>query len=180
VNTGEEPQKAGCAPAEADALIRACRDELRLPLVGLMCIPPLEEEREVVGRWQAGFDAHRLDEISFNRLDGKDEMAACRQLVRQITVEEGIQQYIVEIVRRTREMISLAWGASPRGAVALLRSSKALAATRGRGFVTPEDVKDIAKPVLRHRIILRSEAEIEGVQPDDVIEEILANAEVPR
>jgi MoxR-like ATPase len=146
----------------------------------IITYPGVDEEREVISRWQSGFDAHRLDEVSFSALNGKDEILTCRQIVRQITVEEGIQHYIVEIVRRTRETISLAWGASPRGAVALLLGSKALAAMRGRGFVTPDDVRDLAKPVLRHRIILRSEAEIEGLRPDDVIDEILASVEVPR
>jgi MoxR-like ATPase len=142
--------------------------------------PSAEEEREIVSRWQAGFDAHRLDEINLNPLNSKDEIVGCRRLIRHVMVEEGIQQYIVELVRRTRQTLSVTWGASPRGAVALLRSSKALAAVRGRGFVTPDDVRDIAKPVLRHRIILRSEAEIEGIQPDDAIEEILSSVEVPR
>jgi MoxR-like ATPase len=142
--------------------------------------PSVDEERGVVGRWQAGFDAHRLDEITFAPLTAKDEIATGRRLVRQITVEEGIQHYMVDLVRRTRETISVAWGASPRAAVALLLSSKALAAMRGRAFVTPDDVKEIARPVLRHRIILRSEAEIEGLRPDDAIEEILNSVQVPR
>jgi len=71
-------------------------------------------------------------------------------------------------------------GASPRAAVALLLCSKALAAIRGRSFVTPDDVKEIAKPVLRHRIVLRSEAEIEGASPDQVLNEVIAGVEVPR
>jgi MoxR-like ATPase len=74
----------------------------------------------------------------------------------------------------------LLWGASPRGGVALLLASKALAAMRGREFVTPDDVRDVAHPALRHRLLLRSDAEIEGTTPDQVLDEILSAVEVPR
>ena len=76
--------------------------------------------------------------------------------------------------------MNVSWGASPRAAVALLLCSKAFAAIRGRTFVTPDDVKEIAKPVLRHRIVLRSEAEIEGTSPDQVLDEVIAGIDVPR
>jgi MoxR-like ATPase len=95
-------------------------------------------------------------------------------------VEEGVQRYIVSIIRATREAQNLSWGASPRAAVSLLLCSKALAALRGRSFVTPDDVKEISKPVLRHRIVLRSEAEIEGTSPDQALDEVIAGIEVPR
>lgn len=146
----------------------------------LITYPSAEEEQEVVARWHAGFNSLHLDEIAFNTLEGEKEIRECRQHGRAVTVEDGVQRYIVNIVRRTRETISIAWGASPRAAVALLLSSKALAAVRGRTFVLPDDVKEIAKPVLRHRIILRPEAEIDGLSADDAIEEILASVEVPR
>jgi MoxR-like ATPase len=146
----------------------------------LITYPSAEEEQEVVARWHAGFNSLHLDEIAFNTLEGEKEIRECRQHGRAVTVEEGVQRYLVNIVRRTRETISMAWGASPRAAVALLLSSKALAAVRGRTFVLPDDVKEIAKPVLRHRIILRPEAEIDGLSADDAIEEILASVEVPR
>jgi len=146
----------------------------------LITYPSAEEEQEVVARWHAGFNTLHLDEIAFNTLEGEKEIRECRQHGRAVTVEDGVQRYIVNVVRRTRETISIAWGASPRAAVALLLSSKALAAVRGRSFVLPDDVKEIAKPVLRHRIILRPEAEIDGLSADDAIEEILASVEVPR
>jgi len=104
----------------------------------------------------------------------------CRAEVRGVTVEEGVQRYIVSIIRATRTAINVSWGASPRAAVALLLCSKARAAIRGRSFVTPDDVKEIAKPVLRHRIVLRSEAEIEGASPDQILNEVIAGVEVPR
>ncbi|HTG14222.1 MAG TPA: MoxR family ATPase, partial [Blastocatellia bacterium] len=103
-----------------------------------------------------------------------------RSEVRRITVEEGVQRYIVSIIRATREAQNISWGASPRAAVALLLCSKALAALRGRSFVTPDDVKEISKPVLRHRIVLRSEAEIEGTSPDQALDDVIAGIEVPR
>ena len=100
--------------------------------------------------------------------------------MRAVRVEEGIGKYIVGIVRRTRESNKVAWGASPRASVALLLSSKALAALRGRDFVTPDDVKEMARPVLRHRIVLRSEAELDGVTADQAVAEVLNVVQVPR
>jgi MoxR-like ATPase len=95
-------------------------------------------------------------------------------------MEPGVQHYVVDIVRRTREHPSVHYGASPRAAVALLLCSKALSALRDRGFSTPDDVRDIARPVLRHRLTLRAEAELDGATPDAVITDILQTAEVPR
>jgi MoxR-like ATPase len=84
------------------------------------------------------------------------------------------------LVRRTRTHPFIHYGASPRASVALLLCSKALAAIRGRDFVTPDDVRDVALPVLRHRLTLRAEAELDGVTADSVITDILKSAEVPR
>jgi len=142
--------------------------------------PNADEELRVVANWNAGFNARRLDDLGIRPLPDAAEVLACRSQVRGVTVEEGVQRYIVSIIRSTRNAINVSWGASPRAAVALLLSSKALAAIRGRGFVTPDDVKEIAKPVLRHRIVLRSEAEIEGTSPDQVLDEVIAGIDVPR
>ena len=142
--------------------------------------PSAEEEMRVVSNWNAGFNARRLEEIDIKPINDPAEMLECRSQVRKITVEEGIQRYIVSIVRATRGALNISWGASPRAAVALLLCSKAVAAIRGREFVTPDDVKEIAKPILRHRIVLRSEAEIEGATPDQVLDEVIAGVEVPR
>ncbi|HNQ15847.1 MAG TPA: hypothetical protein PKM58_09805, partial [Pyrinomonadaceae bacterium] len=92
----------------------------------------------------------------------------------------GVQKYIVEVIRKTRSHSTVLYGASPRAAVALLLCSKALAAIRGREFVTPDDIRDIAVPVLRHRIALRAEAELEGATTDVVIADIIKSVEVPR
>ncbi len=95
-------------------------------------------------------------------------------------MEPGVQRYVVDIVRRTRSHPSVHYGASPRAAVALLLCSKALSAIRGREFSTPDDVRDIARPVLRHRLSLKAEAELDGATTDAVITDILQAAEVPR
>lgn len=142
--------------------------------------PNADEELRVVANWNAGFNARRLEDIDIQPIPDAAALLSCRSQVRGVTVEEGVQRYIVAIVRGTRNAINVSWGASPRAAVALLLCSKALAAVRGRTFVTPDDVKEIAKPVLRHRIVLRSEAEIEGTLPDQVLDEVIASIDVPR
>lgn len=146
----------------------------------LVGYPGEAEEVQVVSNWNAGFNARRLEDLDIRALDDTTALLECRSRVRRITVEEGIQRYIVAITRATRTALNISWGASPRAAVALLLCSKALAALRGRSFVTPDDVKEIAKPVLRHRIVLRSEAEIEGTTADQVLDEVMAGLEVPR
>ena len=152
----------------------------RFMLKILVDYPGTEEERQIVANWNAGFNSRRLEDVEITPLQDPAAISECRSRIRAVTVEDGILAYIVEIVRSTREAINISWGASPRAAVALLLCSKALAAIRGRSFVTPDDVKEIAKPVLRHRIVLRSEAEIEGTSPDQVLDEVIAGIEVPR
>jgi MoxR-like ATPase len=95
-------------------------------------------------------------------------------------VSDEILAYIGQIVRETRELPQLVLGASPRAAIALLLGGKVLAALRGRDFVLPDDVKELAFPALRHRLILRAEAEIEGLTPERVIEALLSRVPVPR
>lgn len=152
----------------------------RFMLKILVDYPGESEERQVVANWNAGFNARRLEDVDIRPVQDPVAVLECRARVRQVTVEEGVQAYIVSIVRATRNAINISWGASPRAAVALLLCSKAIAAMRGRGFVTPDDVKEVAKPVLRHRIVLRSEAEIEGRTPDQILDEVITGIEVPR
>lgn len=152
----------------------------RFMLKILVDYPGEAEERQVVANWNAGFNARRLEDIDIRPVQDPVAVLECRARVRQVTVEEGVQAYLVSIVRATRSAINISWGASPRAAVALLLCSKAIAAMRGRGFVTPDDVKEVAKPVLRHRIVLRSEAEIEGRTPDQILDEVISGIEVPR
>jgi MoxR-like ATPase len=152
----------------------------RFMLKIIVSYPSADEELRVVANWNAGFNAHRLDRLNIQPISDAAVVLSCRSQVRDVTVEDGVQRYIVSIIRGTRSAVNVSWGASPRAAVALLLCSKALAAIRGRTFVTPDDVKEIAKPVLRHRIVLRSEAEIEGVSPDQVLDEVIAGIDVPR
>jgi len=109
-----------------------------------------------------------------------DQLAQLREKVRQVHVEDKLMEYIVSAVATTRSHPALFLGASPRASVALLNSCKALAALRGRDFITPDDVQELAYPVLRHRIILTPEREMEGATPDDIIKLILEKTEVPR
>jgi MoxR-like ATPase len=146
----------------------------------LISYPSFDDEVQVVGNWQAGFNARKLEAVNLDAIGDPAVIPQCRAFVRNVNVEPSVQAYLVNLVRRTREHPSLLWGASPRASVAMLLSSKALAAMRGRDFVTPDDVRDIAHPALRHRILLRSEAEIEGVTPDSILDEIVTSVEVPR
>src|ERR1043166_9332944 len=146
----------------------------------LLSYPSAEEEHQVIARWDEGFNARRLDQIEIQSLSEPDAISRCRAEIRNLRVEPGVQRYIVDIIRRTRDHAAAHYGASPRAAVALLLCSKALSAIRGRDFTTPDDVRDVARPVLRHRLTLRAEAELDGATPDSVITDILQTAEVPR
>ncbi len=146
----------------------------------LIDYPSAEAEAEIVARWNEGFNSRRLELIEIVPLPDGDLMALCRNEVRQLKMENGVQKYIVEIVRKTRNHPSILYGASPRASVALLLCSKALAAIRGRDFVTPDDIRDISYPVLRHRIALRAEAELDGATEDAIIADILKSVEIPR
>jgi MoxR-like ATPase len=152
----------------------------RFQLKILIDYPNESEEREVLGRWDAGFNSKRLDQVDLQPLQDPAAIIQCRQEVSRARMETGVQHYAVDIVRRSRVHPFVHYGASPRASVALLLCSKALAALRGRDFVTPDDVRDIALPVLRHRLTLRAEAELDGVTPDAVISDILKLTEVPR
>lgn len=146
----------------------------------LIDYPDAAAEREVVRRWNDGFNARKLDETDIEPLPANNAIARCRAEVRALQMETGVQNYTVEIVRKTRQHPTVLVGASPRASVALLLCSKALAAIRGREFPTPDDVRDVARPVLRHRLALRAEAELDGATADVVISDILQSVEVPR
>jgi len=146
----------------------------------LLDYPEEEHERQVVANWDAGFNSRRLDQVDIVPLAEPDAISRCRREVSETRMEPGVQHYAVDIVRRTRAHPFIHYGASPRASVAMLLCSKALAAIRGREFATPDDVRDIARPVLRHRLALRAESELDGATPDAVIADILRSAEVPR
>jgi MoxR-like ATPase len=146
----------------------------------LIDYPSADAELEVVARWDAGFNSRNLENIQLTPLQDRNLLLMCRAEVKNMRMEPGVQKYAVEIVRRTRSHPAVMYGASPRASVALLLCSKALAAIRGRDFPTPDDIRDIARPVLRHRLTLRAEAELDGATTDTIITDILLNVEVPR
>ncbi|MGI8884654.1 MAG: AAA family ATPase [Pyrinomonadaceae bacterium] len=146
----------------------------------LIDYPSVEAEQEIVMRWDAGFNSHHLEQLNIEPLADSSVIGRCRMEVKQMRMEPGVQKYIVEIVRKTRSHPTILYGASPRAAIALLLCSKALAAIRGRDFPTPDDIRDIAPPVLRHRLALRAEAELDGATTDAVISDILKTVEIPR
>ena len=152
----------------------------RFLLKVLIDYPGQDEEAEIVARWDAGFNSHHLENVNIQSLPDPAAIQHSRHEIRGMRMEPGVQKYIVEIVRRSRTHPNILYGASPRASVALLLCSKALAAIRGRDFVTPDDIRDIAPPVLRHRLALRAEAELDGATSDAVISDILKTVEVPR
>jgi MoxR-like ATPase len=109
-----------------------------------------------------------------------EQIKQYRQVVQQVHLEENVLRYIGQIIHETRNNHSLFLGASPRASIAILNGSKAYAALNGRDFVTPEDIKFIAAPVLRHRVMLTPDKEMEGITADDVVKQIIDKVEVPR
>ncbi len=142
--------------------------------------PQKPQEIEILNRYQAGFDASRSSTFGIEPCTTVEELIEVRAAVRTVIAAGQVLDYIVSIIRGTRELAALTLGASPRAAVMLLLGSKALAVLRGRAYVTPDDVRDLAAPVLRHRIVLNPEAEIEGMTADQCVARVLERVEVPR
>jgi MoxR-like ATPase len=141
--------------------------------------PAVQDEVRLLANVQNGFESRELDKMDLKPIDaGLLEQA--QQELKSLTVEEALFSYIVQIARRTRGWPSLSLGASPRAAVSLMAVSKAVAAIDGRDYVIPDDVKASACPVLRHRIIMKPEADLEGITPDQVLEDVLRAVEVPK
>lgn len=142
-------------------------------------LPP-EQEVEVYRRYHEGFDAHNLAATGLTPVVTPQQLAQIRQMIQAVRVEEGVLAYIGAITNATRASPDLALGASTRAGVALLLASKTLAALHGRDYVAPDDIKFLVPPVFRHRVYLRPEAEIEGLDTDAVFRRLLAKLEVPR
>jgi MoxR-like ATPase len=142
--------------------------------------PEAAQEIEILLRYQAGFDAARPATFAVEPCTSVEELAELRAAVREVRVEMPVMEYITSIIRGTRGLQWLTLGASPRASVMLFLGSKALAVLRGRAYVTPDDVRDLAAPVLRHRIVLNPEAEIEGMTADQCVARVLERIEVPR
>ncbi|MCX6362184.1 MAG: MoxR family ATPase [Armatimonadetes bacterium] len=142
--------------------------------------PGLAEEEAILARYEAGFRAVDLDAADLRPVADAEALASLQADVAAISVTEPVRAYIVAVTRAAREHRHVVLGPSPRAAVTLLLTAKALAGVRGRPFVTPDDVKDLALPVFRHRILLKPDSEIEGETPDRVLKAILATVPVPR
>jgi MoxR-like ATPase len=141
--------------------------------------PAAQEEVQLLANVQNGFESRELEKMNLHSI-GTGLLEQAQQQVKSVTVEQALFTYIVQIVRRTRDWPSLSLGASPRAAVSLMAVSKAFAAMDRRDYVIPDDVKASVRPVLRHRIMLRPEADLEGITPDQVLEDVLRAVEVPK
>ena len=143
-------------------------------------LPSREEEFRVLQAHHAGFDPRDLAAAGVTAVAGPTELAAARDAARAVQAAPEVLAYIVDVCRATRQSPSLSLGASPRGATALLATAKAWAWLSGRDYTTPDDVKALARPTLRHRIMVRPEAELEGVTADAVLDSVLASVPAPR
>jgi MoxR-like ATPase len=148
--------------------------KLTLPL------PGRDDEIEVIRRHSVGFDPRNLAAAGVRAVAGADDVEQARAAVARVAIAPEVLAYIVDLVRATRTSPSFQLGVSPRGATALLNTSRAWAWLSGRSFVTPDDVKALTLPALRHRVALRPEAQMDGVNVDDVLGGILATVPVPR
>jgi MoxR-like ATPase len=142
--------------------------------------PTFEQEQEVLARHDHGLNPHDIAAAGVRAVASPADLVAARAEIGRIRVEVPVLQYMVALVRATRDSPSLNLGVSPRGSTALLHGSKAWAWLAGRDYVTPDEVKAIAKPALRHRVAIRPELELEGVTADSVLDGILASVPVPR
>lgn len=140
--------------------------------------PTLEEEVRILLMQHSSTQNALVEEI--NKVLSTAQIAEYRNIIQQIIIDPKLVEFIAKIVNETRNTPSLFLGASPRASLAVLRASKANAAIKGRDFVTPEDILEMAAPVMRHRIILTPEKEMEGITPDELIQNIISNMEIPR
>jgi MoxR-like ATPase len=144
-----------------------------------MVYPNADEEAEILNRYQNGFDPLQLDKLGLEPVE-PELLNEARRDAASVRVEATLFRYVGEIVRRTRNAPSLSLGGSPRASVALLLAAKSLAAMDGRDYVVPDDIKSSAPAVLRHRLVVKPEADLEGITSDRVVSEIIASVEVPQ
>ncbi len=146
----------------------------------LIDYPSAAAETAILEKFEAGFRPDRLEEAGLQTVTTPEELVACQDSLRQIQTKQPVMEYITSIVRLTRTWSDLLVGGGIRADISLFLASKARALMEGREFVTPDDVKVMTAPVLRHRIILKPEAEIEGATPDQILQNVLAQVKVPR
>ncbi len=141
---------------------------------------PQKFENMLLQKYNSGFDSKEIESQKINAVCSFEDLRRCKREIQGVQVNEGIINYITSIIRATRNSPSLILGASPRASISLLLVAKTYAAVSGRNFVIPEDIKELALPVLRHRIIVKPEVGIDGLTNDEAIKSILAKVEVPR
>ena len=142
--------------------------------------PRAEHEDEVLLRVHRGFDGHDLESQGLRAVLQPADVIAARSAMQAVQIEPAVLQYLRKLITATRESPRVRLGAGPRAGVHLLLASKAMAALAGRPFVTPDDIRKLTSPVLRHRLLLAPEAEIDGATPGEVLAEIERSVEVPR
>ncbi|MBN9283097.1 MULTISPECIES: MoxR family ATPase [Flavobacterium] len=140
--------------------------------------PNLDEEIAIIQRENVLQDRNKLESVK--QVVIKSDILNYQSLVKQIIIEQNLIEYIAKIVMNSRENAFLYLGASPRASIAILNASKAFAALRGRDFVTPEDIKEAAIPVLQHRVVVTPEREMEGITSTEIIRQIVDTVEIPR
>lgn len=140
--------------------------------------PQLSEEQLILRRFRDDFSKRQISDV--RAVLNSKEIKQCQEIVEKIHIKDELLDYIAALVHNTRNNGDLFLGASPRASLAIMQTSKAVAAINGRDFVTPDDIQYVAYPVLNHRIILTPEREMEGMDVQDVIKDIIAKVEVPR
>ncbi len=140
--------------------------------------PPKDIEERIVKQHARGFDPKDISNLA--PATTPEEIVAMQRLCEGVRVDDAIVTYMVELVRRTRDDRAIELGASPRASIAMLKAARVVAASEGRAFVTPDDVKPMVKPILRHRVMLHPDAELQGLSADDRIDEIVRAVPVPR
>ncbi|MDD7542009.1 MAG: MoxR family ATPase [Mobiluncus porci] len=143
-------------------------------------LPTREAELEVVNLHLQGFNPHDLAGAGIHAVASAEDIAAAKEAVKQVEAGAEVLGYIVDLVRATRHLPQVELGVSPRGATALLATSRVWAWLCGRNFVTPDDVKSLVLPTFRHRLRLRAEAEMEGVTAQSILDTVLSATPVPR
>jgi MoxR-like ATPase len=146
----------------------------------LVRYPDLPEEVNILRVHQKGLRIEDLNRFNLQTVGGHKELLSAFAEIRERTIRDELLDYIARLVRGTRENLRVEVGASPRSGLMLLMAAKARATLQGRGHVLPDDIKAVAKPVLRHRILLKPAAEVDGFTADHVLDEMLARLEVPR
>jgi MoxR-like ATPase len=140
--------------------------------------PSLEEEQQILRRFRSDF--RQQQQTTVKAVMNAEDIRRCQEVVEKVFIKDELLDYIASLVYDTRENSDLFLGASPRASLAILRMAKAIAAINGRNFVTPDDIQEVAYPVLNHRVILTPEREMEGYATRDVVEEIIKKTVVPR